>query len=55
VDYGHAEAAFKFGDDPRVYSIMSKQFVRDENNALKGVVTVNVDEKFPGTLCHGFD
>ncbi len=52
VDYGHAEAAHKFGDDPRVYSIMSKQFVRGGNNALKGVVTVNVDEKFqeiPGT------
>ena len=52
VDYGHAEAAEKYGDDPRVYSIMSKEFIRDENNVLKGVVTVNVDASFkeiPGT------
>jgi glutamate synthase (NADPH/NADH) small chain len=52
VDYGHAEAAHKFGDDPRVYSIMSKRFIRDENNTLKGVVTVSVDDKLqeiPGT------
>ncbi|MBA57731.1 MAG: glutamate synthase, partial [Gammaproteobacteria bacterium] len=25
VDYGHAEAAQRFGDDPRVYSVMSKE------------------------------
>ncbi|MFT4677599.1 MAG: glutamate synthase (NADPH/NADH) small chain [Patiriisocius sp.] len=42
VDYGHAEAAEKFGDDPRVFSVMSKEFVRDENNVLKGVITVDV-------------
>ena len=45
VDYGHAEAAHKFGDDPRVFSIMIKRFTRDENNALKGVITVCVDDK----------
>ncbi|HIG39954.1 MAG TPA: glutamate synthase subunit beta [Gammaproteobacteria bacterium] len=52
VDYGHAEAAHQYGDDPRVYSIMSKEFVRDKNNNLTGVTTVNIDEKFqeiPGT------
>lgn len=45
VDYGHAEAAEKFGDDPRVYSIMSKEFLQDENGNLKGIVTVNVDDQ----------
>ena len=52
IDYGHAEAAHQYGDDPRTYSVMSKEFVRDENNVLKGVVTVNIDENFkeiPGT------
>jgi len=52
VDYGHAEAAQKFGDDPRVYSIMSKKFLQDENGNLSGIVTVNVDDQLkeiPGT------
>lgn len=52
VDYGHAEAAQKFGDDPRVYSIMSKEFLQDENGNLIGIVTVNVDDQLkeiPGT------
>ena len=52
VDYGHAEAASKFGDDPRVYSIMSKEFLQDENGNLSGIVTVNVDDQLkeiPGT------
>ena len=26
----------KFGDDPRVYSIMSKEFLQDENGKLSG-------------------
>jgi len=52
IDYGHAEAAQLYGDDPRVYSIMSKHFIRDEQNTLTGVVTVEVNDKFeelPGT------
>ena len=52
VDYGHAEAARKFGDDPRVYSIMSKEFLQNENGKLSGIVTVNVDDQLkeiPGT------
>ena len=52
VDYGHAEAARKFGDDPRVYSIMSKEFLQNENGKLTGIVTVNVDDQLkeiPGT------
>lgn len=52
VDYGHAEAAEKFGDDPRIFSIMSKSFEMDDHGNLTGIITVNVDEKLqeiPGT------
>ncbi|MCB1647056.1 MAG: FAD-dependent oxidoreductase, partial [Pseudomonadales bacterium] len=52
VDYGHAEAAHVQGEDPRVYQIMSKEFVRDEAGNLKGIITVNVDDQLkeiPGT------
>jgi len=52
VDYGHAESAAKFGDDPRVYSIMSKSFQRDAAGRLTGIVTVDVDaslKEIPGT------
>ncbi len=52
VDYGHAEAAELYGDDPRVYSIMSKNFLKDTDGNLTGIVTVNVDDKIreiPGT------
>jgi len=52
VDYGHAEAAQRFGDDPRVYSIMSKEFLKDGDGNLVGVMTVNVDhqlKEIPGT------
>jgi NAD(P)H-dependent glutamate synthase small subunit len=52
VDYGHAEAAHRDGEDPRIYSIMSKEFLKDEDGNLTGIVTVNVDDKLqevPGT------
>jgi glutamate synthase (NADPH/NADH) small chain len=52
VDYGHAEATHLQGEDPRVYSIVSKSFIRDESNKLTGVLTVNIDANFkeiPGT------
>ena len=52
VDYGHAEVAAKFGDDPRVYSIMSQEFVRDADGKLLGIKTTNVNDKLepiPGT------
>jgi NAD(P)H-dependent glutamate synthase small subunit len=52
VDYGHAEAAEKFGDDPRVFNIMSKEFLMDDDGNLTGIVTVNVDDnikEIPGT------
>lgn len=52
VDYGHAEATKKFGEDPRVFQVMSKEFVRNSNGNLIGIKTVNVDEniqEIPGT------
>ena len=45
VDYGHEEAAARFGDDPREYQISAKEFLRDADGNLKGVVTVNVDNQ----------
>ncbi|MDC2963417.1 glutamate synthase subunit beta [Gammaproteobacteria bacterium] len=44
VDYGHSEASQKFGGDPRVYSVMSKEFIKDNDNNLTGIITVSVDE-----------
>ena len=46
VDYGHQEAAEKFGQDPRIYSISGKEIVRDADGTLKGINTINVDENF---------
>jgi glutamate synthase (NADPH/NADH) small chain len=53
VDYGHEEAAVRDGQDPRVYSISGKEFVRDDDGNLLGINTVEVDENFkavPGTV-----
>ncbi len=44
-DYGHVEADFRFGKDPREYSILTKEFVDDGNGAVKGVKTVRVEWK----------
>ena len=52
VEYSHAEAKDKFGDDPRVFSVMSREFLLDEDGRLTGVLTVEVDdtlEEIPGT------
>ncbi len=46
VDYGHQEAAAKFGQDPRIYSTSGKDIVRDADGRLKGINTVNVDAQF---------
>ena len=42
VDYGHQEVAARFGDDPRTYSILTKEFVDDGNGAVKAARTVRV-------------
>ncbi len=47
VDYGHEEAAQTFGDDPRVFSIMSKRFIDDGHGNVAGIETVNIDWSKP--------
>ncbi|KAI3705734.1 hypothetical protein L1987_75975 [Smallanthus sonchifolius] len=42
VDYGHQEAATKFGKDPRTYEVLTKRFISDENGSVKGVEVVQV-------------
>ncbi|KAA8533609.1 hypothetical protein F0562_030957 [Nyssa sinensis] len=42
VDYGHQEAAAKFGKDPRSYEVLTKRFVGDENGDVKGLEVVRV-------------
>ncbi|MFC4558231.1 glutamate synthase subunit beta [Virgibacillus kekensis] len=59
VEYGHKDAAGKFGEDPRAYAVMTKKFVGDEEGNIKEVHTVNVKlryekgkkirEEIPGT------
>ncbi|KAI2508861.1 Dihydroprymidine dehydrogenase domain II [Fragilaria crotonensis] len=43
VDYGHAEVQAVFGKDPRVYSVMTKEFIGDENGNVKSLVTQDVE------------
>jgi len=43
VDYGQAEAKAKFGDDPREYQVMTKQFVGDKKGRVKELHTVRVE------------
>lgn len=42
TDYGHEEAAYRDGADPRVYSVLSKEFVGDADGKLTSVRTVQV-------------
>lgn len=42
IDYGHAEVQLKFGHDPRVYNILSKEFIDDGNGNVAGVKTILV-------------
>jgi NADPH-dependent glutamate synthase beta subunit-like oxidoreductase len=55
TDYGHQEAAARFGEDPRTYAISSTEFVDDGNGRVRAVRTVNVEmkggkfEPIPGT------
>ena len=43
MDYGQREAAEKFGDDPRAYSVVTKKFVGDADGHVKEAHTVNVE------------
>jgi NAD(P)H-dependent glutamate synthase small subunit len=43
VDYGHEEAAAKFGRDPREYRVLSKRFSDDGKGNVAGIETVRVE------------
>ena len=47
VDYGHAEAAAKFGDDPRAFQVQTIEFVGDENGNVKAIKACEVDWQKP--------
>jgi glutamate synthase (NADPH) small chain len=52
-DYGHEEVQASFGQDPREYSILTKEFVSDENGRVAGLKTVRVKwHKNPGERPH---
>jgi len=42
VDYGHEEAKAKFGEDPRSYDILTKEFMGDAQGNVTGIRTVNI-------------
>ncbi len=46
VDYGHEESIKKYGEDPRVYSISGKEFLRNQDGTLRGIKTIEVDQNF---------
>ena len=43
TDYGHEEVEAKFGDDPRQYCILSKEFIDDGEGNVAGIRTVEVE------------
>lgn len=45
VDYGHEEVKVRYGADPRVFSIMTQEFLDDGNGHVSGVKTINVEWK----------
>ncbi len=45
TDYGHEEARHRFGEDPRIYSISSTEFVGDDHGNVTAVRTVDVQMK----------
>ncbi len=48
VDYGHEEAAARWGADPRTYAILSKEFLDDGHGHVAGIRTVGIDWSKPG-------
>ena len=45
TDYGQEEAIAVFGSDPRIYQTTVKEFIKDENGAVKAVKTVKLEKK----------
>ncbi|MDG2384368.1 MAG: glutamate synthase subunit beta [Pirellulaceae bacterium] len=48
VDYSHAETEARFGNDPRTYAVLTKEFVNDGQGNVKSVKTVELDWSKPG-------
>lgn len=48
VDYGHAEAAYKLGADPRQYNVMTRRFIGDKGKVTGiEIVSVTMDSGKP--------
>ncbi|CCK69476.1 glutamate synthase (NADH) KNAG_0C03720 [Huiozyma naganishii CBS 8797] len=43
VDYGHEEVRERYGNDPRAYCILSKEFLGDSAGKVTGIRTVKVE------------
>jgi glutamate synthase (NADPH) small chain len=43
IDYGHAEVRAVYGNDPRVYSVMTKELIGDESGHVRALVTQDVE------------
>ena len=50
TDYGHAEVMSVFGEDPRTYSVRTKEFVGDDEGNVKALVTVDVEISKDGVV-----
>ncbi|MBT8445311.1 MAG: glutamate synthase subunit beta, partial [Gammaproteobacteria bacterium] len=48
TEYGHEEAAAKFGLDPRRYAMLSKEFIDDGNGNVKGLRVVRIEWAMQG-------
>jgi len=42
TDYGHEEAAARFGKDPRQFTVLSKEFIDDGNGNVTGLRVVDI-------------
>lgn len=42
VDYGHEEVKVQHGDDPRVFSVQTEEFLSDDKGNVTGVRTIDV-------------
>ncbi|MHB8970362.1 MAG: glutamate synthase subunit beta [Pirellulaceae bacterium] len=49
LDYAHEECRDKFGDDPRKYAVLTKDFVDNGHGRVVGVRTVRVDWSNPAS------
>lgn len=45
TDYGQEEAIAMFGQDPRIYTTTVKEFLKDKNGNLNGIITVKLESK----------